>query len=193
MTSTRRLIFNIVAVNVGWTACILAAARGHASTGPIVVIMLVGCHLAFVRRSRRELVLLAAVTVTGTIADSIMTWLGLLRFDTSGPWGLPLPLPLWMSALWLNFATTLNVALRFLTDRLVLGSMLGAVGGAGAYLGGVRFGALSFHPDTWPSVLGVAVEWLIVTPALVTLAASLRRDASRSCSAVKNGAMRGAA
>jgi hypothetical protein len=77
--------------------------------------------------------------------------------------------PLWMAALWANFAGTLHLCLDWLRGRYWLASVLGACGGPLAYYGGQRLGAMQLGSNASISLLVIAVEWALVTPALVYL------------------------
>ncbi len=59
----------------------------------------------------------------GFVADSLLTGMGLLRFP-SGQFH-PQFAPYWMVAMWMLFATTFNVSLRWLKPRLGLAALLG--------------------------------------------------------------------
>ena len=74
-----------------------------------------------------------------------------------------------MAALWANFAGTLHLCLDWLRGRYWLASALGACGGPLAYYGGQRLGAIQLGSNTAISLLVIAVEWALVTPALVYL------------------------
>jgi hypothetical protein len=74
-----------------------------------------------------------------------------------------------MTALWANFATTLNVSLVSLQTRPWLAALLGLVGGPAAYWGGAELGAMSFLDPT-AGLIALALGWGILTPLLLALA-----------------------
>jgi hypothetical protein len=80
--------------------------------------------------------------------------------------------PLWMIALWANFAATLNVALRSLRTRAWLLAALGGIGGPLAYWGGANLGAMQWL-ETAPVLIYLALGWAVVTPILGRLALKL--------------------
>ncbi len=176
MSRTQRLAINVVAVNAGWFACVLGAANGLAWAGPIFVLANVALHVWVADDAGRELLLLILVTLIGSAIDSVLTVAGVLVFDAGMV--ASVVVPLWMVALWANFATTLSVALRFLRDRWWLAVLLGGFGGASAYYGGAQFGALDLGVPTTGSVLAIAVEWAVVLPIAVWIAQRLRPDAA---------------
>lgn len=169
MSRRGRLILNIAALHVGWTACVLGAARGFAAIGPTVVAGLLLTHLTFSPRRGRDAVVIGATVIVGVVADGFLLKLGFIAFDSGVIAGIVIPL--WMMALWANFATSLNLTLAFLHRRHLLSALLGAVGGAVAYMGGVRLGALSMPHDMWMGGGVVAIEWALVTPIVIRLAA----------------------
>ena len=77
--------------------------------------------------------------------------------------------PIWMAALWANFAGTLHFCLDWLRGRYRLASVLGAVGGPLAYYGGHRLGAMQLGGSVAVSLAVIAIEWVLVTPGLTYL------------------------
>ena len=151
---------NIVGVNVGWWACVLGAARGNEWIGPAVVIGHLAVHLGLSRNRTDIGRFLTVAAVVGFCIDSFLGYKGAL-IHLSG-WLSPI----WMVALWPNFATSLTTSLVFLKERLILASALGTMAGPVAYAGGAALGALRVTSGGW---LWVAVAWTIAMPLLVYL------------------------
>ncbi|MHC5109124.1 MAG: DUF2878 domain-containing protein [Planctomycetota bacterium] len=165
MTRRGHFIFNLVAVNIGWTACVVGAAWGSLSIGPAVVAVLAAAHLAMVANRPREILLIVLVTVMGTLLDSLQVAAGTFAFDRGMlPGGV---VPLWMMALWVNFSTALNVSLRFLHGKYMLAVLFGVIGGPIAYYAGMRFGAISDGGNVWRFLGLVGGEWALAMPAML--------------------------
>lgn len=165
-----RSLATFVALQIGWFACVLGGARGAPWLGPAVVAVLVGAHLAASDAPRHELAAVAAVALLGTAADSLQSRLGLLVFAgaTGGPAGWLAP-P-WIAALWAHFATALRGPLAALDRRPLAAAGLGAIAAPPSYLAGARLGAVTLHPEVWPSVAAIALEWAILLPLALRLA-----------------------
>lgn len=152
-------------VQLGWWACVLGAARGLFFVGPLIVALLIVIQIGSLPNAARRRACRAAllVGVSGTAADSILTALGLLRLH-----GSPIPwlAPLWITALWCQFATVLP-AFSALRSRPILAGMLGAVGGPLAYAGGARLGAAALHAEPWASLLAVGCVWGMALPLML--------------------------
>jgi hypothetical protein len=158
---------NFVLFQLGWFACVLGAARGWPWAGSICAAGVAACHLWSARRWRRAAVLLLAAVAIGTVWDSIPVTLGWLHYS-SGQIATGIA-PHWIVALWLLFATTLNVSLRWLRGRYLLAAVLGVVAGPLAYCAGAELGALQFTRP--PRDLAfLAGGWGLILPALVWLA-----------------------
>jgi hypothetical protein len=159
----------LLAFQAGWFACVLGAARGMPVLGPVLVGAFVLLHLVANRRVwEREAALLAASALVGYAADSILVLAGVLRFPPQASLGGPSAL--WMVALWVNLALTLNGPLGWLKGRHALAALLGAAGGPLAYEAGARLGAASLGDPYWASLAAVAVEWSLAMPLLAALA-----------------------
>jgi hypothetical protein len=87
---------------------------------------------------------------------------------------LPALAPLWVVALWAQFATLLRNPLRWLRDRPLLAALLGLAGGPLAWASGARLGAVQLVQPA-PALLLQAAGWAALTPCLIWLGA--RHDA----------------
>jgi hypothetical protein len=74
--------------------------------------------------------------------------------------------------MWLSFATTLNVSLRWLRKRLWTAAGFGAIGGPVSYFAGQQLGALQFV-NNGAALAALAVGWGLVIPGLILLAERL--------------------
>jgi len=164
-------VVNFAAFQAGWFACVVGAARGWTWLGPIVVAGVVGLHVATSRPAVRELALILAVGVLGTLVDTAMIAMGVFAPIGGHGW-IP---PAWFVALWPAFATLLNGCLGWMSGRYALGAACGAVGGPLSYWAGARLGALRLNDNAAMSIAAVAAEWAIVTPVLLRMAKAARR------------------
>ena len=179
-----RLVVNVVAFQLAWLAIVIGAAAGRAWPALLAAAAVVALHLASSAAPLRELQALLVVSVLGSAWDSLPAAAGLIDYRGAAP--LVGAAPYWIAALWLVFATTLNVALRWLRARVVLAALLGAAAGPLCYLAGEALGALQFVQRP----VGLAVQalgWAVLLPLSLLLAARLdgtqplpRPDAERS-------------
>lgn len=175
----RHRIINLVVFQIGWFAFIYAGALNRDALAALGFALVAGVHFATTKNRRAEAELMAASGAIGIILDSVLMNLGLLTFSSG--FAIPYLCPFWFIALWLNFATLLNVSLDWLKKSLPLAAVLGAVAGPGTYYAGARIGAVALHPDLWPSLIAIGIEWGLAFPALLKLADLLvaRRSAAR--------------
>ena len=161
------MIANFIAFQLGWFAVALGAAHGWPWAGTAAVLAIVAWHLRHAARPRAELVLVLSAAGIGALWDSALAALGLVVF----PNGMLVEgtAPHWMIALWMLFATTLNVSLGWLKRSLLLAAAFGAVGGPLAYLAGAKLGALAI-PQPVPAIAALALGWAVLTPLLLIVA-----------------------
>lgn len=160
-------LMNFVLFQIGWFACVLGAAGGAPWLGTGVALAIVAGHVFRAGQPHKELVLLAIAAFVGLLFDSAMIGLGWTRF----PNGVLIAgtAPHWMVALWVLFASTLNVSLGWLKRFPRLSVLFGAVGGPLAYASGAKLGALSLPAPT-SAFIALAIGWGLITPLLVTVA-----------------------
>jgi len=161
-----RTLINLVAFQAGWFGCVLGAGSGYPLIGLLVVLVVIAIHLAMAARPERELMLIVLAGMLGAMLDSALLRTGWLAYPNGMIWAGTAPY--WIVAMWLSFATTLNVSLRWLRGRPWAALTLGAVGGPISYLAGARLGALEFAKQG-AALAVLAVGWALVTPLLVLL------------------------
>ena len=168
--SMKRILLNQLGLQAVWFSCVLGAAWGMAWVGPVAAAGWIAWHLRGCERAGRELALVLCAGGIGSTADAaLLAWGGLIyRGHAGGPLG-----PVWIVALWMAFATTLNVSLVWLRGRPLLAAALGGVGGPLAYLAGRRLGAVAFGPPDTAPLTVLALVWSLSIVVLVQLAVHL--------------------
>ena len=161
------MLANFILFQVGWFACVLGGAHDHPWLGAGVAVAIVAWHLARARQPRRELALVLISTGLGAIFESALAALGWVRYPSGTL--VAGAAPVWLVAIWMVFATTLNVSLRWLRRFPVAASALGALAGPLAYWGGARLGAMEFVSPV-AATASLAIGWAALTPALLAIA-----------------------
>ena len=166
------IFLNFALFQVTWFACVLGAAHGVPWAGPLVVAAVAAYHLGRAAEPRGEALLLMLAALIGLAFDSLLVSAGWLTYP-AGQWH-PLLAPYWIVAMWIGFATTLNVSMAWLKGRSYLAFVLGAIGGPLAYLGGAKLGGVSFV-DTTAALAALAMGWALIMPLLMLAAQQLGR------------------
>ena len=162
-----RNLLNFVAFQAVWCACVFGAANGAPLWGLAVFAVSAALHLAFDPHPAAEAKLMAAAAVGGGAIEWILWQTGAIDFPARARTGGSVPL--WMPALWANFASTLHYSLAWLKGRWAAAVVLGAVAGPLSYVAGERIGAILLPQDS-TSYAAVAFEWALATPALLWFA-----------------------
>lgn len=164
------LLMNFVAFQVGWFAAVLGAANQLPWAGPIVIAAAIALHLRTADRPLAEMALVLLCGVIGAVMDSLLVAIGWVTY----PAGLVAEnvAPYWIIAMWMLFATTLNVSLGWLKTRKALGVAFGLVGGPLAYYTGFKLGGIQFV-NFELAMVALAVGWAAVVPLLLWLAERL--------------------
>ena len=164
------LFLNIAAFQVGWFACVLGAANGAPLLGPLVVTAIVVLHLKNAMQPAREAALIVSAGLLGALWDSALVSAGWLAYP-SGTVAAGLA-PYWIVAMWMLFATTLNVSMRWLRSRIMVAALLGGIAGPLAFYGGARLGGVSFL-DLRAGLVALGVGWAAMMPLLILLSTRL--------------------
>jgi len=161
---------NIAAFQVGWFACVVGAAHDMPWAGTAVALAVVAIHLYLAPQARVQARLIAFAAVFGFLADTVLIRGGWLEFSS----GILVPdtAPHWIVALWMIFATTLNVSLTWLKNRWLLAVVFGAAGGPLAYYAGSELGAVTLI-DPVSALFAVGVAWALAMPLLLLVSERL--------------------
>lgn len=160
------MVINFILFQIGWFACVIGAAKQMPWLGVIVVAAIVAWHLSQAKQPKLEVYLLTLTIIIGAIYDQTLLQNNLLTYQAHG-WSNKLT-PAWILALWAEFATILNVSLRWMHGRWLIAVLFGAIGGPLAYIGAARLGAVSLNALPL-SYVALSVGWAIITPLLLKL------------------------
>lgn len=169
-----RVAFNVVSLYAAWFGSVIAAANGQPILALAASIFVVLVNVAFSHDRFADIRLITYAALAGFALDSIVINLGLARYASPGPYAL-VP-PLWLVAMWMAFATSLNVSLAWLKNRLRLAALLGALGGPLSYYAGARLGGMEFTEPIVLSIVVLGLLWAVAFPTLLSLA---RRESRR--------------
>jgi hypothetical protein len=169
-----RSVLNFAAFQIGWFSAVLGAGHGMPWLGVAVIPLVLVFNLAIAADWKHELAIAAAAAFVGFAVDTGLTAAGIF---IPVPFLMPRPFsPLWMVALWMNQAMTLNSCMGWLRGRYRTGALFGAVGGPLAYLSGAKLGAASIPSHQGLLILGIT--WAFAFPGLLALNEFLRRRVS---------------
>jgi hypothetical protein len=162
------IVVNAVAYQIAWFACVLGGAHEMPWVGTLTAVAVAGWNISRAAQPAAELKLALLVVVLGLTVDATLINTVHIAF-TSGTWLSGFG-PHWMLALWLCFATTLNVSLRWITARPLVAVPFGAFGGPLAYLAGAKLGALSM-PDSAMALPAIGIAWALAMLVMTYAAA----------------------
>ena len=161
------MLINVAAFKIGWLSSVVGGAQQLPWLGPSVVLMAIMLHLFFSKRPSTELTLIVICGLMGAIFDSVLVAAGWVTY----PSGLVSELlaPYWIVAMWMLFATTLNVSMKWLRTQPLLAAAIGLVAGPLSYLGGHKLGGMEFLNQT-VALTALALGWAMIMPILMFMA-----------------------
>lgn len=163
----KALVINLSFFKVGWLASVFTAAASMPVVGTAVVGIAVIAHLWLANDSQKELRLLAFAAFLGLLWESLLVATGVVQYEASSI--LPGIAPYWIVGMWVLFATTLNVGMRWLRKSVAVAAVAGAIGGPMSFLAGEKMGAVSFTNSSL-ALFVIGLGWAILLPLLVHFA-----------------------
>ena len=164
------ILVNAVVFKLAWLSAMLGGAKALPALVVMGVFTAIAVHLWRAAEPRRELTLVVLTGLIGLAWDSVMVGAGWLEY----PNGIIVPglAPYWIIAIWMLFATTLNVTFRWLHDRLALAAVMGAFFGPMSYLAGSAAGAVELV-EPLAALLSLGAAWALLMPGLLLVARQL--------------------
>jgi hypothetical protein len=183
-------VFNFLALQGAWFACVLGSAADVHWPGYLVTAGFIGVHFAFLSRSctgaaaydrradlRADVRLAGTAFVFGAVVETVNRATGVVVPASDL---LPAPLsPLWLLCLWVAFALVVRHSMAWMSGKFFLGALFGAVFGPLSWYGGERLGAVSLASGPVPAWVVLGVEWAIAMPVLLAVAGRRGGDRDR--------------
>ncbi len=163
----KSIAINLTLFKIGWVAVVFSAAAGIAEVGVATVALVVMVHLLRAEKATREMRLLMVAALAGLTWESLLVVASVLDYPT---YNANLFAPYWIIAMWVLFATTLNVGMQWLQRNLLLAGVAGAVGGPLSFLAGEKAGAVVIGDG---GLLFIAAGWAVLLPAMAFAATRL--------------------
>lgn len=164
------VLTNILVFQVGWFVSVVGGAHQMPWLGPLALLFALALHLRAARRPLSELLLVLLCGPFGVVFDSVLVANGWVSYS-SGQISASLA-PYWIVTMWMLFATTLNVSMRWFRGKPFISALSGLFGGPLSYIAGEQLGGISLlNPTAALAMLGIG--WALMMPLLMRLAESL--------------------
>lgn len=167
-----QLLINFLLFQAAWFSSVLGAANGLPIVGPAVVVLVIAVHLFTTKQPRSEFLLVLACGLIGALFDSTLIMAGWVAYP-SGMFADGVA-PYWIIAMWMSFATTINVSLFWLRGRPWLTAVVGFVAGPMTYLAGAKLGGIQLVDQT-AALIALGIGWAVILPALMGAAQGSRK------------------
>ncbi len=160
------MLINIVAFKIGWLSSVIGGAQQMPWLGPLVALVVLSIHFYVSHRPSREIVLIVSAAALGAVFDSALLAAGWVQYSS----GLisDYVAPYWIVTMWMLFATTLNVSLRWMRERPILASVFGLFGGPLAYIAGQKLGGITLVNEV-AALTALGIGWAAIMPFLLWL------------------------
>jgi hypothetical protein len=163
-------LVNFAGFEIAWLSSVIGGAREMPWLGPVAVLLVLIFHLSAARKPVDEILLIVCCGLIGACFDSLLVASGWVTYK-AGLFSNYLA-PYWIITMWMLFATTLNVSLRWLRGKPRIAALFGLIGGPVTYFAGEELGGIVLLNPIAAS-LALAVGWAIIMPVLMRLSESL--------------------
>jgi fluoride ion exporter CrcB/FEX len=151
----------------------MSAANNTPWMGVMVIMIIIAVHLLRQKNPYSELILILSIGILGGALDSIFVYFQWISYP-SGHIHENLT-AYWIIAMWMSFATTLNISMAWLKNKNILGFIFGFVGGPLTYYAGYNLGGINFV-DFNSAMIALAFGWGVIIPPLLHLADKFKQN-----------------
>jgi len=164
------LFTNFAVFQIAWLSSVIGGAQEMPWLGPVAVIIALAIHLSAARKPLEEILLALCCALIGAGFDSFLVAAGWVTYKA----GLfsDFMAPYWIITMWMLFATTLNVSMRWLRGKPGLAAVFGLVGGPTTYLAGEKLGGIVLS-NQFAALAALAIGWAVIMPVLMWLSENL--------------------
>lgn len=167
-------LLNFVGFQIVWVLAVGGAAKGLWWPGLAGLLVYAVVQLLLSKWPLADLLLMLSACVVGCLADTLLIQLGLLAYANPVPF--PSLAPAWIAFLWLAFALTINHSMSWLKGRWMLAVLFGLIGGPLVFWLAERYwAAVRIAEPKWQGLLALGIEWALMTPLLLLMAAFFMR------------------
>ena len=164
------VVINIAAFQAGWFLSVFGGAQQMPWLGPVAVLLVLAFHLRAARKPLEEALLVISCALLGASFDSLLVAAGWVAYK-SGQFS-SFVAPYWIITMWMLFATTLNVSMRWLRGKPRLAAVFGFYGGPAAYIAGQALGGIVLVNQV-AALVALAIGWSLIMPLLMWLSENL--------------------
>jgi hypothetical protein len=162
---THPKLINALLFQLAWFGCV----AGGDSLAFALLVIIFYIHIKYLKLDRTELIFIGLVAFAGFLMDTILSIAGIFKFENI-QFGY---IPTWLICLWMIFATTINLSLAWLHDRLLLALVLGAIGGPMSYFAGSNLSSVVIAPPQFVSLVIISLCWAVFFPLVLYAARRL--------------------
>jgi hypothetical protein len=163
-------LINAAVFQIAWLLSVIGGAQQMPWLGPIAALIAIAIHLRQARKPIEEVLLVLCCALIGASFDSILVAAGWVTYK-AGLFNGYLA-PYWIITMWMLFAMTLNVSMRWLRGKPRLAALLGFYGGPASYIAGEALGGIVFI-NQFAALVALAIGWAIMMPMLMRLSENL--------------------
>lgn len=151
-------LFNLIGFQVSWWLCILGTNYQFPYIGPLSMLVFLLIHFLYYRVDKKELILILLVLLIGTLIDTLFAYSGMI--DYKGVYSSSILLaPLWITAMWAGFASTVNHSMAWLKEKPLITFLMGLFAGPLAYFTAEKFGIIRINGPTIICTAALAIIW----------------------------------
>ena len=154
-------VINASLFNIAWLVCVIFGDLAAVIACTVVLLL----HFLLVSRNPLEASLLIKVVIFGWFIDTALFSANILTSHV----GAIFP-PLWLSCLWLLFATTLNHCFVWFQQHKIVAIIVGAIAGPSSYFAGCQLSTIAIGEPSSTSLLIISLVWAVIFPVVLSWA-----------------------
>jgi len=162
-----KAICNLGLLMLGIGICLYVAIHEKYIVGGFAVLALLVLHVASSQNRFAEASVIILVGIMGGTVELINTSLGVYEYSTA-PFHFAL-LPTWIVTIWFVIGATVRHTFRWLSNQLVIASIMGATLGSLTYFIASKLGVISFTGSYENFAIVSSLLWAAAFPVIILI------------------------
>jgi len=151
---------NAILFQITWFACVFGSANDLVWPGLLCCLVFTIWQLSPKRRHQNDFKLVIFACIIGLLVDTAWIQFGFFHYEQH--WPHSDIAPIWIIALWVAFALSINHSLAWLNAHPILPALMGLMGAPLSYWAGQRIGAIGFTERPLLALICLALTWAAV-------------------------------
>lgn len=141
----------------------IGASIDYVYIGPFIMLIFLLIHFIVNGLKQSDVRIITIVGLIGIMIDSAFNMTTIIIYNGTNSNIFP---PLWIIAMWIGFAATMNYSMSWLKNNYKIGFLVGSIFGPLSYITGHKFNAITINYSDSNPIFSLSISWALAVPII---------------------------